>query len=311
MPFEKIPLNDGNEIPAIAFGSGSKWKGKDVVDAVGQAIEAGFSHLDTAQYYKNEDDVGVAIRESGLARSELFVTTKYGGGDIQEAIQTSLTKLGLKQVDLYLIHMPNTVAGRFAEAWREFEKIKADGLAKSIGVSNFTLEQLQEIIKTAHVKPAVNQIKFHPYNYAENKALLEYAATHGIVIEAYSPLTPITQVPGGPVDIPVGLIAKRHGIAPTQVVLAWAKAKGVVIVTTSSSKQHLQEYLDVGDVELTKDDIAAIDEAGAKGPYSPLIRITFFQRARLDITLGAVLRGFCLGLLWFFVYHYWNTAAER
>jgi len=267
MPFGSVKLNDGNEIPAIAFGTGSVNKGRDVSDLVIQAIEAGFSHIDTAQSYGNEESVGEAIRDSGLSRSELFLTTKYGSGAIQGTVRNSLAKLDLKYIDLYIIHSPHAVEGNFEGAWREFEKIKEDGLARSIGVSNFNVEQLQIIVKIAKIKPAVNQIQFHPYNYAEHKPLLEYSTKHGIITEAYGSLTPITKLPGGPVDAPINTAAKRLGITPTQVLLAWVKAKGVVIVTTSSKKERLEEYLAVADLPpLTRDEIAAIDDAGAKGP---------------------------------------------
>ncbi|KAF5376476.1 hypothetical protein D9615_008620 [Tricholomella constricta] len=289
---------DDLQVPAIGYGTGTALRDKDARDYVIQAIEAGFSHIDTAQIYHNEASVGEAIRETGLAREDLFVTTKYSSGPIQQAVRGSLSKsvevlhltrtaqLGLRYVDLYLIHWPDFVGGNFEGAWREFEKVKERG---SIGVSNFTVEQLQEIVKIAKIKPAVNQIEFHPYTYGSHKPLLAYAAKHDIVIEAYSTLayvirhftsltavrvnvdpyadSPITKFPGGPVDTPVDAAARRLGITPTQVILAWAKAKGVVIVTTSSSKQHLREYLAVGDLPPLKDDeIAAIDDAGAKGP---------------------------------------------
>ncbi|KAG6841591.1 hypothetical protein C0991_009347 [Blastosporella zonata] len=267
MHFGSVKLNDGNEIPAIGFGSGSVNKGRDATDLVCRAIEAGFSHIDTAQAYRNEDGVGEAIRESGLARNEVFVTTKYSSGVIQDTFSESLDKLGLKYVDLYLIHHPEYVAPDLEGSWKILEKFKDDGLTKSIGVSNFGVEHLQTIIKIARIKPAVNQIEFHPYTYARNKPLLAYCAKHGIVIEAYSSLAPITKFPGGPVDAPINAAAKRLGITSNQVIFAWVKAKGAVIVTTSSKKERLEEYLAVGDLPpLTKEEILAIDEAGAKGP---------------------------------------------
>jgi len=272
MPFANIQLNDGNEIPAIAYGSGSVNKGKDIHQYVQQAIETGFSHIDTAQYYENEQYVGLAIRESGLSRSELYVTSKYGFGDLQKAFHTSLTSLGLKQLDLYLVHTPQAVEiGGYETIWRQFEKFKEDGLTRSIGVSNFTVEHLQKLSKIAIIKPAVNQIRFHPYNHAEHISLLEYHAKHGIITEAYGSLAPITTYPGGPVDAPLKKAANRLGISPTQVIFLWVRAKGAVIVTTSSSKQHLEEYFAVGDLpDLTEDEVAAIDAAGAKGPPSKL-----------------------------------------
>ncbi|KAJ3476647.1 hypothetical protein NLI96_g11019 [Meripilus lineatus] len=266
------------QIPAIAFGTGSKWKGHDVTAYVEQAFEAGFSHIDTAQYYRTEQFIGNALRESALNRSEFFITSKWSGiGGPREALNNSLSELGLKQLDLYLIHDPRAVT---PETWPEFEKFKKEGLVKSIGVSNYPLEQLKSLIKEAKVVPAVNQILLHPYNYAENKELLEYSAKHGIVIEAYSSLRPITAYPGGPVDKPVSAAAKRLNATPTQVLLAWVRSKGAVIVTTSSRKDHLKEYLDVADLPpLTDEEIAAIDAAGAEGiPSLPFFDWVVFPK---------------------------------
>ncbi|KAK7038344.1 Aldo/keto reductase, partial [Favolaschia claudopus] len=269
MPFGTFPLNDGKKIPAIAFGTGSIYKRVDVTRYVQQAIDAGFSHIDTAQWYETEKYVGDVIRDSGLDRSDLYITTKYGIGDVQETIRSSLSNLGLTYVDLYLIHQPAYVPDVDA-VWREFEIIQKDGLVKTIGVSNFTLEQLQSLVQKANIWPAVNQIEFHPYNYAKNKALVEWSTKHGIITEAYSSLSSITKFPGGPVDVPVAAAAARLGISPTQVLLSWVRAKGAVIVTTTSNKGRLNEYLAVGDLPpLSDTDIAAIDEAGAMGPPTP------------------------------------------
>jgi diketogulonate reductase-like aldo/keto reductase len=270
MPFSTVTLNDGNEFPVIAFGTGSTMKFKDITDYVGQAIENGFSHIDTAQMYRTETYVGRAIKESGLPRSSLYITTKYSfDGSPRETIQESLNKIGLSYVDMYLVHLPTL----FSESrWQEFEKMKKDGLTRSIGVSNFNLEDLQKLLKTAVTKPALNQILFHPYNYASHKALLEYCAKQGIVVEAYGSLNSITQNPGGPVDAVVDAAAKRLGATPNQVIFSWVRSKGVAIVTTSRSKERLQEYLAVEDLPpLTAEEIAAIDDAGAKGPPSQLV----------------------------------------
>ncbi|KAJ7080074.1 Aldo/keto reductase [Mycena crocata] len=223
MPFGTVTLNDGKKIPAIAFGTGSIYKRTDVTRIVQQALDAGFSHIDTAAFYETEANVGTVIHESGLARSDLYITTKYGPGEVQEAIRKSLSNLGLKYVDLYLIHQP-AILPDIEGTWKEFENIKKDGLAKSIGVSNFTLEQLQKLVKSALVWPAVNQIEFHPYNYAKQKALVEWSAQNGIVTEAYSSLSSITKFPGGPVDAPVAAAAARLGIS-------WVRAKGVTCVS--------------------------------------------------------------------------------
>ncbi|KAK7045932.1 hypothetical protein VNI00_006927 [Paramarasmius palmivorus] len=305
MPFKTILLNDGHEIPSIAYGTGSKWKGHDVTEYVEQAIDVGFSHLDTAQFYKTEAYVGTAIKESALSRKDLFITTKYGYSKefgfpfgVREAATQSLDQLGLEYVDLYLIHNPKTIPNQDIEStWKEFEKLKEEGLARSIGVSNFGVEDLQKLIKTAKIKPAVNQaspfftahlIELHPYNYHEQRAAIEYGAKHGIVIEAYSSLVPITRQPGGPVDAPVAAAAKRIGASPTQVIFLWAIAKGAIIVTTSSTKSHLEEYLATADLPpLTEDEIAAIDAAGAKGP--PTKNRVWFEYARLLLVLVVIL----------------------
>ncbi|EJC98889.1 Aldo/keto reductase [Fomitiporia mediterranea MF3/22] len=292
MPFGKIKLNDGNEIPSIAFGTGSSMKGKDVTEYVEQAIEKGFSHIDTAQYYQTEPYVGKAIREEGLRRDELFITTKFGFGKVSEVFQNSLKQLSLKQVDLYLIHSPSAIEGTIENTWREFEKIKDAGLAKSIGVSNFSVQQLKDLQKVAKIQPAVNQIRFHPYNWEENKELVEYAAQQGIVIEAYSSLTPITQQPGGPVDPVLKTIGKRLGATPAQVIFAWVKSKGAVIVTTTSKKERLDEYLAVGDLpELSEAEIAAIEEAGAQGGQ----RVSMNRRRFLAVVAGGA---FFYGVRW-------------
>ncbi|KAI5117359.1 hypothetical protein M0805_002473 [Coniferiporia weirii] len=297
MPFGVIKLNDGNEIPAIAFGTGSAMRGKDVTDYVEQALENGFSHIDTAQRYVNEEFVGDALREEGLQRDDLFVTTKYGGiGKVSEALGASLQKLGLKHVDLYLIHSPANVEGTIENTWREFEKAKDAGLVKSIGVSNFSVEQLEALGKTAKIKPSVNQIRFHPYNWAQNKDLVEYAAKQGIILEAYSSLTPITQQPGGPVDPVLKSIGERIGATPAQVIFAWVKSKGAVIVTTTTKKERLEEYLAVGELpNLLDDDIAAIEEAGAKGPPATLHYSRRVGPRALPAFLAAVL---FLGVRW-------------
>ncbi|KAF8174251.1 Aldo/keto reductase [Pholiota molesta] len=303
MPFADIQLNDGNKIPAIAFGSGSVNKGHDIHHYIEQAIDTGFTHLDTAQFYQNQESVGLAIRESGLSRAELYLTSKWGFGNIHDALNESLTKIGVKQLDLYLIHTPTAIQNDdFEGAWRTFEKIKEDGLAKSIGVSNFEIDHLQKVVKIARVKPAVNQVRLHPYNIAKHAALLEYHKKHGIITEAYGSLAPITKFPGGPVDEVLEKAAGRLGISTTQVVFLWVKAKGAVIVTTSSNRQHLEEYFAVGDLracipyfdiffsranaflalrtaDLTAEEVAAIDAAGAKGPPSKFIFASLSKRS--------------------------------
>ncbi|WRT63344.1 uncharacterized protein IL334_000249 [Kwoniella shivajii] len=267
MPFGDIQLNDGRKIPAIGFGS---WKiPKDVCTGqVDQAIDVGFDHLDTAQVYRNEEEVGKAFKESGLSRKDVWITTKWSGVDDKDpktSVEESLSKLGIDYIDLYLIHHPRLCKGDIEGTWKKMEELKKLGYVKSLGVSNFTKDDLKELLATATIKPVVNQILLHPYVISSTTPLLEYMATHHVVPEGYSSLIPLTSKPGGPVDKPMNEIAKRLNVKPEQVLLAWSKAKGAIIVTTSSKKERLESYLDVGDITLTKDDIKALDHAGAKG----------------------------------------------
>ncbi|WVO21288.1 uncharacterized protein IAS62_002595 [Cryptococcus decagattii] len=294
MPFGEITLNDGRKIPAIAFGT---WKipKENTPSQVGQAIDVGFDHIDTAQIYHNEEEVGQAIKESGLSRNELWVTTKWSGVEekgARQSIKESLDKMGLEYLDLYLIHSPRVTKGNIKGAWKELETLQKEGKAKSIGVSNFNKEQLQELLAHATVKPVVNQILLHPYVITQTAPLLEYLKEQNIVVEGYSILTPLTSRPGGPVDQPVNQIAKRLSIKPEQVLLAWSRAKGAIPVTTSSKKARLEDYLDVGDITLTEDDIKAIDTAGAKG------ELWFDRKARFEKILTRVV--FLIALFWLF-----------
>ncbi|KAJ7046376.1 Aldo/keto reductase [Mycena alexandri] len=296
MPWDPIQLNDGREIPSIGFGTWKLGNGDGPISQVDQAISLGFSHVDTAQSYRNEAEAGTAIRDSGLARKEIFITTKYSGVDgldIRTSIKNSLKNLGVSYVDLYLIHHPRLAVPDIPTAWKQMEEIKAQGLVKSIGVSNFEVSDLAILLASAEVKPVVNQILLHPYVYAHQLPILDYAAKHKIVIEAYSALIPITSLPHGPVDPPVSAIAERLGVSNDQVLLAWTKAKGAVVVTTSSKKERLLGYLNAGDLALTKDDIAAIDAAGAKGP--PFV--PFSRKTILRWMVGILVASFTGGML--------------
>ncbi|KAG6864723.1 hypothetical protein C0991_007641 [Blastosporella zonata] len=242
MPWDPIKLNDGH------FGTWKQGNGQALIDQVDQALSVGFSHIDTAQSYGNEAEAGVAIRESGLARQDIFITTKYSGKDgldIPTSIANSLNNLGVSYVDLYLIHHPRLAVPDIPTAWRQMEALKEKGLVKSIGVSNFGVTELEILLASAKVKPA---ILLHPYVFAKQEPIIEFGVKHNIVTEAYSALIPITQLPGGPLDKPLNEIATRLNAAPDQVILAWVKAKGAVVVTTSSKKSRLEGYLSAADL---------------------------------------------------------------
>ncbi|KAF7312880.1 Aldo-keto reductase [Mycena kentingensis (nom. inval.)] len=268
MPWSDLPMNDGRHIPSIAIGTWKMGNGKEGISRIAQGLGLALLHIDTAQNYRNEYEAGIAIRESGLPRDKVFVATKFSGVDgkgIQQSMRESLANLGIGYVDLYLIHGPELVYPDIPGAWREMEELHAYGLARSIGVSNFEIKDLATLLTSAKIKPVVNQIRLHPYIYKEAKPLMEYSEKNEILIEAYSPLLPITRFPGGALDEPLAKIASRMGVTNDQVLLAWAKAKSTVVVTASSKKERLLGYIDAGDIELTSEDIAAIDDAGAKG----------------------------------------------
>ncbi|KIJ96922.1 hypothetical protein K443DRAFT_270581 [Laccaria amethystina LaAM-08-1] len=292
MPWDRVQLNDGHSIPGIGFGTWKLGNGRGSIDQVDQALSVGFSHIDTAQFYANEEQAGIAIRESGLARNDIFVTTKYSGVDgldIETSVQNSLMKLGLRYIDLYLIHFPWLAQPDIPTAWKKMEALKDQGLVKSIGVSNFEVYHLEILLASAKIKPAANQILLHPYVYAQQAPLLEYCAANNIAVEAYSVLIPVTSLPGGPVDAPLKSVADRLGASVDQVLLAWAKAKGVVVVTMSTKKYRLEGYLAAGDLVLTPDDIARIDEAGAKQNFASV----FLRRLALVALAGGAALGVC------------------
>jgi diketogulonate reductase-like aldo/keto reductase len=273
MPWESIKLNSGHYIPSIGFGTWKTGNGQGPVDQVKQALGNGFTHIDTAQAYRNEEETGIALKETGLSRSDVFVTTKYSGSnglDIPTSIQNSLNSLGVDDVDLYLVHSPRLAVPDIPTCWAQMEKVQEDGLAKSIGISNFGVQDMETLLASAKIKPTVNQILLHPYVYRRQKPILEYAAKNGIIIEAYSALIPITQSPGGPLDKPLKEIAAKLGATAEQILMAWTKAKGAVVVTSSSKKARLQGYIAAGDITLSPEDIAAIDAAGALGEEKPL-----------------------------------------
>ncbi len=256
----KVPpiiLNNGVEMPQLGFGV---WQVPDdeAEAAVTTALEAGYRSIDTAAIYGNEEGTGKAIAASGVPREELFVTTKLWNSDqghdaTLRAFDTSLEKLGLDHVDLYLIHWPMPSKDTYVDTYKAFEKIQADGRAKSIGVSNFLPEHLERLISETSVIPAVNQIELHPH--LQQRASREFHAEQGIATEAWSPLGQGK----GLLDVPaIVAIARKHGRTPAQIVLRWHIQLGNVVIPKSVTPSRIKENIDVFDFELDPEDMAAI-----------------------------------------------------
>ncbi|KAM0754513.1 Aldo/keto reductase [Meredithblackwellia eburnea MCA 4105] len=264
-----IALNDGTFFPSPAFGVGSAFFGQNVTDVVKLALKTGYRSLDNAAVYGNEEYVGEAIRQSGIPRDQLYITTKYdflNGETVEVEVQKSLQKLGIDYIDLYLIHFPRVAVDPLT-TWRSFESLVTSGTVRSIGVSNYGVEDLNTVLQLAEIKPAVNQIRYHLYNTVEQDPVVELGRKEGIVSAAYSSLTPITKEPGGPVDDVLEEISEKEGITEGQVILDWVKGKGIAVVTTSGKDYRQKEQLDVFSSsfpELTKKEVQTLEKAGLK-----------------------------------------------
>ncbi|KAF2161217.1 hypothetical protein M409DRAFT_59222 [Zasmidium cellare ATCC 36951] len=273
-PIPNLKLNDGNSIPMLAYGTGTAWyKSGDeskldqqCIDSTKTAIKLGYYHLDGAEVYKTETELGTAIKESGVARDKLYLVTKVitNIADIPNALRTSLKKLQTDYVDLYLIHAPFFTESKedHQAKWKQMEQLKDEGLAKSIGVSNYLPEHLDVILENCKYPPAINQIEFHPYLQHPN--LVKYHKEKGIATSAYGPLTAVTKGAGGPVDGVLASLAKKYAVNPGEICLRWAIDQDIVAITTSSKEQRLSDYLRAMTFKLTPKEIQMINEEGAK-----------------------------------------------
>ena len=267
-----IQLNDGNSIPQLGFGV-FQIPPEETVEATQLALEIGYRHIDTAEMYGNEREVGEAVRASGLARDDVFVTSKLNNSfhlpdDARAAFDSTLADLGFDHVDLFLIHwpLPTLYDGDFVSTWRTLEEFKAEGRARSIGVSNFQVDHLERLAAKTDVVPAVNQIELHPY--LQNEEVRSYGEEHGIATEAWSPLKQ-GEVLGDPAIVE---IAERVDRTPAQVVLRWHLQRGSIVFPKSTTPERMRENFELFDFELEPGDVERIDgldrgEAGRNGPH--------------------------------------------
>lgn len=267
-----VSLEDETEIPQLGFGV-FQISPEETAEAVRDALDVGYRHVDTAQMYGNEAGVGEGIRAAGVDRDDVYVTSKLNNNahrpdDARRAFEGTLSALGFDQVDLFLIHwpLPTLYDGDFVSTWKALEELHADGQARSIGVSNFEVEHLERLAAEADVAPAVNQIELHPYFL--NREVDEYGREHGIATQAWSPIAQ-----GDVLDDPaIGAIAQRLGRTPAQVVLRWHIQRGNVVFPKSATPERIRENFELFDFELEPRDaeaIAGLDrgEAGRTGPH--------------------------------------------
>ncbi|CAO3600794.1 unnamed protein product [Absidia cylindrospora] len=254
----KIALAGSNAIPCVGFGVYQSGAGKEAQDAVKWALDAGYRHIDTATVYRNEGDVGIALKNSQIPREEVFITTKLhqrdqGYDSAIAALETSLTKLQLSYVDLYLIHSPLPGKERRLASWKALEELHRAGKAKHIGVSNYGVKHLEELMAHCEIKPVVNQVEITPY--LQRQDIVDYCKKHDILIESYSPLTQGIKLQ----DKPLVAVAEKHKKTTSQVLIRWAIQKGYVPLPKSVTKSRIISNADVFDFTLNDEDMAALD----------------------------------------------------
>jgi diketogulonate reductase-like aldo/keto reductase len=251
-------LADGNEIPLLGLGVWQVADGAECVDAVRWALGLGYRHIDTAQAYGNEESVGQGLRESGVPREEVFITTKFfpARKDPVAEAERSLQRLGVDYVDLYIIHWPQ---GGPTWAWPGMERAREAGYARSIGVSNFGVDELRKLLATATVPPVVDQLQFSPYEY--RKALLDACLQNGVALEAYSPLGTGRHL----ASETVARIARRHERTPAQVLLRWCIERSIPVIPKSTHRERIAENAELFDFRLSDEDVGELDALDRTG----------------------------------------------
>ncbi len=258
-PIPIVTLNNGVDIPQVGLGVFQTKEGREVELAVSAALEAGYRLIDTAAIYGNEVGVGKAIKASGLPREEIFITTKLWNAyhayeDALHAFDESLAKLDCGYIDLYLIHWPLPMEGKFTQAWKALEKLYDSKRVRAIGVSNFKPHHLEELLKGAETVPTVNQIELHPlFQQKETRA---YCVEHGIAVESYSPLMQAGEALEHPV---IANLAHKYGKTPAQVILRWHVQSGFIVIPKSAKPERIRENFALFDFELSENDMQAIE----------------------------------------------------
>ena len=262
----RVSLGDGNSMPLLGLGTWAAQPGGETRDAVAFALETGYRHIDTAKMYNNEQDVGQAVRESSIPRANIFVTTKLWNSDqgyqpAHDAFDRSVDQLGLEYVDLYLIHWP--VENLRNDSWRALEEIKGSGRARSIGVSNFSHEHLQELFSRSDTRPVVNQIELSPF--LKQPSIASFCRSEGIQFTGYCPLAKGRRLD----DTVLTDIAEQHGRSPAQVMIRWALQKRQAVIPKSSNPARIVQNADIFDFQISADEMVRLDGLDDDSRFCP------------------------------------------
>lgn len=294
-------LANGATVPAVAYGAGTKWfklsdaqVDQSLVKSVKAALDLGFTHIDAAEIYNTDAEIGAAV--AGRSRSSYFLTDKYAVGDSTHqnfskhgdpynSLKFHLQeRLKLDYVDLYLLHSPFISKDHHGfdlqEAWRSLEKLVDDGLAKSIGVSNFAVDDLKKVLEIARIKPVVNQIEFNAFLQDQTPGVVEFSKKNDILVEAYSPLGPISKGNSAELNTYLDSVAAKYNKTQAQVLLRWVIENNILPVTTSSNEERIAQFADIFDFQLTAEEVDAIGAIGKK--HKPLRQYWTREYAKFD-----------------------------